>query len=181
MKYYCACVDVDNTLFDFAGALHELFKADGVLMHPPEQWDKWDYFYPEYMTKSVAYEYFNKVHSQQRQYNPFVDAKKFLEKLDEERSIVIASHRHNDQRAELVKWLDEHNLPYSEVWVGQDKTTLFNRHIFDVVVDDAPAILEAAHHERIPCYGLKRAWNVNCQYGVLCKSLTEIGHRGGWM
>ena len=181
MRYNCALVDVDNTLFDFATPLYEMFKTSGIDLPPPKNWNKWDYFYPEFMTSKVAHEYFNMVHSHQLEYEPFDDARVFLEHLIQDHAVVIVSHRRLHQCNELRKWLNINNLPYDMVECSDDKTKMFNRAVFDVVVDDCPMTLEAAYNAGIDCYGLTRPWNVGCKRGTLLPTLTDIGKAGGWM
>jgi len=181
MRYNCAIVDVDNTLFDFATPLYEMFKTSGINLPPPQNWNTWDYFYPEFMTSKVAHEHFDMVHSHQLEYEPFEDARTFLENLIKDRAVVIVSHRRPYQCAELRKWLNEHDLPYDMVECSDDKTKMFNRSVFGVVVDDCPMTLEAAHNAGIVGYGLTRPWNADCKYGTLLPTLTDIGKAGGWM
>lgn len=133
------------------------------------------------MTSKVAHEHFDMVHSHQMEYEPFEDARVFLENLIKDRAVVIVSHRRSHQCAELRKWLNEHNLPYDMVECSDDKTKMFNRSVFDVVVDDCPSTLEAAHNAGIVGYGLTRPWNMDCKYGTLLPTLTDVGKAGGWM
>ena len=181
MRYNCAMVDVDNTLFDFATPLYEMLGESGIHIPPPQNWNKWDYFYPEFMSSKVAHDHFDAVHSHQLEYEPFEDARDFLEGLIKDRAVIIVSHRRPHQCAELRKWLNEHNLPYDMVECSDDKTKMFNRSVFDVVVDDCPFTLEAAYNAGITGYGLTRPWNVDCKYGTLLPTLTDIGKKGGWM
>jgi len=181
MRYYNAMVDVDNTLFDFATPLYELFVKNNINIPPPENWNMWDYFYPEYMTKEIACKYFDIVHSHQMEYKPFDDARIFLENLIKDRAVVIVSHRMPHQCAELRKWLNANDLPYDMVECSNDKTKMFNRAIFDVVIDDCPSTLTAAYNAGIDCYGLEKPWNVGHEHGVLLPTLTDIGKIGGWM
>ena len=55
------------------------------------------------------------------------------------------------------------------------------KDVFDVVIDDCPRTLEAAYNAGIECYGLQRPWNLDCKYGKLLPTLTEIGKVGGWV
>ena len=64
---------------------------------------------------------------------------------------------------------------------SNDKTKMFNRAVFDVVVDDCPSTLTAAYNAGIDCYGLEKPWNVGHEHGVLLPTLTDIGKMGGWM
>ena len=174
-------VDVDNTLFDFATPLYRMFVEDGINIPPVESWNKWDFFYPDYMTSKVAHEYFNNVHSHQLEYEPFDDARVFLENLIKTRKIIVVSHRRSHQCAELRKWFEINDLPFDEVECASDKTKMFDKNIFDVVIDDCPMTLTAAKNAGIVGYGLIRPWNVGCEDGVLLPTLTEIGKCGGWM
>ena len=45
MRYNCAMIDVDNTLFDFATPLYKMFLESGINLPPPQNWNTWDYFY----------------------------------------------------------------------------------------------------------------------------------------
>ncbi|MFA6258215.1 MAG: hypothetical protein WCX79_00760 [Candidatus Paceibacterota bacterium] len=174
-------VDVDNTLFDFATPLYEMFIKDGINISPPTEWNIWDYFYPEYMTSKVAHEYFNNVHSHQLEYEPFEDARVFLRDLMMYYKVVIVSHRRPHHCGILKEWLDINHLSYDEVKCSNDKTKMFDKDVFDVVIDDCPMTLTAAKNAGIVGYGLIRPWNVGCKDGVLLSTLTEIGKCGGWI
>jgi HAD superfamily hydrolase (TIGR01509 family) len=181
MKHTRALVDVDNTLFDFATPLYKIFLKSGINIPSPQNWNTWDYFYPEFMTSKVAHEHFDMVHLHQLEYKPFNDARAFLENLIKDRAVVIVSHRRSHQCNELRKWFDVNDLPYDVVECSNDKTKMFNKNVFDVVIDDCPRTLEAAYNAGIKCYGLQRPWNADCKYGKLLPTLTEIGKVGGWV
>ena len=174
-------VDVDNTLFDFATPLYKTFIEASINLPPPENWNKWDYFYPEFMTSKVAHDHFDMVHSHQLEFEPFEDARVFLEHLIKDRRVIIVSHRRSHQCAELRKWFDVKDLPYDIVECSNDKTKMFDKNVFDVVIDDCPRTLEAAYKAGIKGYGLQEPWNADCKYGTLLPSLTDIGKAGGWM
>ncbi len=179
MKHKSIMIDVDNTLFDFAIPLYNLFIKNGINIPTPDHWNKWDYFYPDYMTSKVAHEFFNEVHTRQLEYAPYDDARTFLENLMKYYKVVIVSHRRPHQCDLLKEWMNKNNLPYDEVKCSNDKTQMFSSGIFDVVVDDCPMTLTAACDNGIKAYGLIKPWNVDCKDGVLCESLTDIGERLG--
>ena len=174
MRALTAMVDVDNTLFDYASPLYMVMRRDGINIPGPAFWNKWAYFYPDYMTSKVAHEYFDEIHTRQLEYEPYEDARFFLANLMENYKVIIVSHRRAHQCELLRDWVELNKLPYDEVKCSNDKTRMFDSGMFDLVVDDCPATLEAAHKHGMDAYGLIKPWNMDCRYGVLLPTLTDI-------
>lgn len=155
-----AIVDIDNTLWQFSDQLYERLRKINRAMPGPEHWTGWEFF-SEYITTKDFYSAINEIHSEQdnSNYLPYPEAKGFLKALrDEGYHIIIASHRLPAHRERTEKWLAEHGLIYDVLHLSSDKTTLFNMFT-DVVVDDAPHILEKAVEKGATGAGLLFPWN----------------------
>jgi hypothetical protein len=103
----------------------------------------------------------NAIHSGQdsERYLPYPEAKNFLSALKKNGyHITIASHRSPDYRTQTEKWLDKHGLLYDDLHLSFQKTVLFDASV-DVVVDDAPAVLEEALAKGVMATGLLFPWN----------------------
>ena len=156
-----ASVDVDETLYNFADPLFSAFLGRGIDIEPPKEWNCWDYFYPSKMSKETAIECFDLIHSRQREFPHYAYANSFLKWLSREHYIIITSHRKPERKKELIEWLDDSKMFYDEVWVGEDKTKMFDK-TFGLVVDDNPHILRAAALKGIIAKGLLKPWNKEC-------------------
>ncbi|MGW8272888.1 MAG: 5' nucleotidase, NT5C type, partial [Thermodesulfovibrionales bacterium] len=92
--------------------------------------------------------------------------------------VTIASHRSSESREQTERWLQRHGLVYDELHLSFDKTCLFNGST-DVVVDDAPHVLERARARSMIATGLRFPWNEGCVRSgfSLFDSLDEVlGH-----
>ena len=161
MRWHCACIDVDETLYNYSQPLYESFISDGLTVGPPEEWNCWDYIYPDYMTKEQATKHFDLVHQRQLEFEPYKEARDFLQWACNNYYVVITSHRKPEREGVLKEWLKRNNLVFDELYVCQDKTEMFNKAIFRLVVDDNPYILKAAAEKGIRAVGLRKPWNVN--------------------
>ena len=173
MRFHCACIDVDETLYNFSRPLYESFIRDGIKIPEPKDWNKWDCFYPQYMDEKIAISHFDEIHKRQEEFPPYVEASDFLKRVKTEYYVVITSHRNPERKRELSNWIEENNLPHDEIWVGNDKTEMFNKAIFALVVDDNPNILLSAKQKGIRAVGLKKPWNSSYNF-ELYDSLKDI-------
>jgi hypothetical protein len=175
IKMKKAVIDVDEILWPFSKAFYEEVVASGIENFPvPEEFNYWSIFW-EYLPKNQAFIFFDKVHCKQCLYKPYKDAKRFLEFLKEDGYyIIIASHRDPKFRDELVKWLDMNHLPYGEVHISFDKTTLFNDPDVKLVVDDRPETLVKGEAAGVTALGLLKPWNRRCGKLHLFKTLPDI-------
>lgn len=167
-------VDVDNTLFDYAGELHkELCKVCRDIP-APENWSEWD-FYTKYMTKKQFYEAVDRAHARQMDFKPFEDACEFLENLSKNYKVCIASHRENRFLELTRNWLDKHGLHYDEVHVLPDKSALFDKSV-KLVVDDSPHIIQEAEKKCIRVCAISYPWNreMNGNGCVMGTSLSDV-------
>ena len=73
------------------------------------------------------------------------------------------------------KWLRKHGLVYDDIHLSYHKTELINSHT-NVVVDDAPQVLEKAVEHKVMATGLLFPWNkAYSNNGFrLCRNLNEI-------
>jgi len=163
-------VDIDNTLWDFASVFQEKLLKIAPAIPPMTEW-KWD-FYMEYITLEELYGIINEIHKEQDLFEPFPSAKRFLESLlHKDYEIIIASHRQENSREVTEKFLQKHNLPYTELHLSNDKTVLFDSSI--AIVDDAPNILDEAKQKGLICTGLHCPWNKHTEH-PLFNSLEEV-------
>jgi hypothetical protein len=154
-----AIIDIDNTLWQFCDAFYLELKKINANFPTPDQWSLFN-FYEGYCSDEDFFAAISAVHVKQDsdQYQPYPEARSFLSSLREEGfDIIIASHRKEDTRQPTERWLARHRLPYDELHLSFDKTTLFGRA--DVIVDDAPQTLEKAIKSGVLAAGLLFPWN----------------------
>jgi hypothetical protein len=154
-----AIIDIDNTLWQFCDAFYLELKKINANFPTPDQWSLFN-FYEGYCSDGDFFAAIDAVHFKQDsdQYRPYPEARPFLSSLRERGyDIIIASHRKEDTRQPTERWLARHRLPYDELHLSFDKTTLFGRA--DVVVDDAPQTLEKAVKSGVLAAGLLFPWN----------------------
>jgi hypothetical protein len=162
-------VDIDNTLWDFATPFWKKIEHRGVPR--PSEWhgDFWkDYFTVEEFLRTI-----DEVHKEQdASAAPFPEAAPFLAALKTGgRHITIASHRNPSSRGVTEKWLKAHGLAYDELYVGPDKTVLFDDH--HVIVDDSAELLNKAAAKGLITAGLRYPWNRDSDH-CLFENLSEI-------
>jgi hypothetical protein len=159
-KTKTAVIDIDNTLWQFCDALYEKLRKVNRDFPVPSRWTHWD-LWEGYCTKEDFFGAVNAIHSDQDNagYLPYPEAEGFLSALRENGyHITIASHRMPDWRRQTEKWLKKHGLIYDELHLSFQKTKLFNMYT-DVVVDDAPQVLEKALENGAMGTGLLFPWN----------------------
>jgi hypothetical protein len=109
-------------------------------------------------------------------FQPYPEANGFLSALKQNGyHITIASHRSPEFMPQTEKWLKKHGLVYDHIHLSDHKTTLFNNDT-DVVVDDAPQVLEKAVESGALATGLLFPWNRAYRDNGfrLCNNLNEI-------
>jgi hypothetical protein len=164
-------VDIDNILWNFAAAFWEKLKLTNSAVPPPSHWFSWRFWEP-YLDKKSFHEAINQVHRAQCSYSPYPDARSFLTQLRNDRvHIVIATHREREAFAITEKWLIEHELPFDELHLSNDKSVLFTECC--ALVDDSPLALEKAQQAGIIRAGLRCPWNAGSNQ-PLFDSLKEI-------
>lgn len=155
-----AVIDIDNTLWQFCDALYEELKRVNKDFPSPELWTHWD-MWERYCTKDDFFGAVNIIHRNQDsdRYQPYPEARGFLSTLKENGyHITIASHRSPEHRKQTEKWLKRNGLVYDELHLSYHKTELFSM-LTDVVVDDAPQVLESAVASGARVTGLLFPWN----------------------
>ncbi len=155
-----AIVDIDNTLWHFCDALHEKLREVHNDFPPPDDWTDWD-MWERYCTLEEFLSAVNAVHIEQdnERYLPYAEAEGFLSALkDNGYHITIASHRSPIYETQTATWLQKHNLIYDELHLSHNKTRLFDESI-DVVIDDAPVVLQKAAERGVRATGLLFPWN----------------------
>jgi len=155
-----AIVDIDNTLWHFCDALYEELRKINERFPTADSWTHWD-IWETYCSLDQFMGAVNAVHFNQHsdKYLPYPEAKDFLSTLKEHGyHITIASHRSPDYRKQTERWLEKHDLVYDELHLSFHKTRLFDGST-DVVVDDAPQVLEKAAERGVMATGLLFPWN----------------------
>jgi len=148
-------VDIDNTLWDFAAVLYDRLRAYGV--PEPDKWH-WD-FWEQYMSPEEFVSHIDAVHrSQNGDHAPFPESRKFLHALKHSGlSIIVASHRTPGNYAATENWLNHHGLVFDDLYVGPDKTQLFDAS--RAIVDDSADTLNKAAQKNLIRAGLRYSWN----------------------
>src|SRR4030042_6048137 len=163
-------VDIDNSLWDFASIFQDRLREIAPDIPPIADWE-WD-FYMDYISIEELSSIINDIHKEQDLFEPFPAAKWFLESLlDKGYEITIASHRQENSRGATERFLQKHNLPYTELHLSNNKAVLFDSSI--AIIDDAPYLLDEAKQKGLICSGLRRPWNKNTEH-PLFDSLEEV-------
>ncbi len=89
-----AVIDIDNTLWDFAGVFYEKIIKINPNIPEPALWDSY-YFWRNYVSEEQVIQAIEEIHTNQEMYSPFSEASDFLAFLVIEKGcrIIIASHR----------------------------------------------------------------------------------------
>jgi hypothetical protein len=150
-------IDIDNTLWDFAPVLYARLNDAYPGFPDPSQWHSWS-FWKGLISPEKLYRFIRDVHMEQDSFQPYNDARIFLEKLRKKGFyIVIASHREKDTFPSTLRWLKKNALPFDEIHLSYDKSVLFDRSW--AIIDDSPVTLEKARSAGIVRAGLKNPWN----------------------
>lgn len=162
-------VDIDNTLWDFAAILYQKVSKLGV--PEPSNWH-WD-FWEAYMSFEQFMKYIDEVHKEQDESKPpFPESRGFLNALKETGyHITMASHRNPENYSYTKKWLVYHELAFDDLYVGHDKTKLFDAN--DAVVDDDVETLNKAADKKLVRAGLRYSWNKDSGH-PLFENLNEV-------
>ena len=155
-----AIIDIDNTLWQFCDAFYKELRNINPNFPPPENWTDWD-IWEGHCTEQDFYNAVNAIHQNQDspKFQPYPEARGFLAELKQNNyHITIASHRSAEYMGQTVRWLKRHGLVYDEIHLSHHKTDLFNNST-DVVVDDAPKVLEKAVESGALATGLLFPWN----------------------
>lgn len=140
------CVDVDNTLADYTGALRRYVRSVAPVWPCPDpvsyaMWesDGWPFTgspdgFAQWHARAVAAGLYLRE-------QPMEGAKTALERLRADGwLVVVATSRPDDGRNHTGRWLEAHGIPADGLYVGGDKL-----HVpCDVLVDDDPAVLARA-------------------------------------
>ncbi len=164
-------IDIDNTLWDLAPELWKGLLGVHPAFPPPEQWNHWD-FWEGYATLRDVFRVLRVIHLRQDQYDPYPEAKGFLQSLRERGfHIIVASHRAGDTLDPTERWLVKNGLVFDEIHLSDDKTVLFDGSFG--IVDDSPTTLDKAARHGLLRTGLLFPWNANSGH-PLFPSLMEI-------
>jgi beta-phosphoglucomutase-like phosphatase (HAD superfamily) len=153
-----AIIDVDETLWAFNDALRKCAESHGYPFPTRAQCTEWGSIY-KYIPKPDAIKLFDEVHEHQLDFEPYPDAKTFLDIMRKRFYVIVASHRDPSGINMLKEWLDKHDLYYDHVFVGFDKTVLFDDPNAAVVVDDRDETLIAGLKRGMIAVGLRKPWN----------------------
>ena len=172
-----AIIDIDNTLWQFCDAFFEELRKINEKFPSPDNWTHWD-LWEGYCTKEEFYKAVNAIHFKQdsEKFQPYPEARGFLSALKQNGyHITIASHRSPEFMTQTERWLKKHGLVHDDIHLSYHKTSLFN-NCTDVVVDDAPQVLEKAVESGALATGLLFPWNHAYRDNgfKLCSNLDEI-------
>jgi 5' nucleotidase, deoxy (Pyrimidine), cytosolic type C protein (NT5C) len=172
-----AIIDIDNTLWHFCDVFYEELRKINKDFPTPANWTHWD-IWEGYCTKQEFHGAVTAIHVRQDSddFKPYPEARRFLSTLKQNGyHITIASHRSPEFMTQTKRWLRKHGLVYDEIHLSFNKIELINAKT-DVVVDDAPQVLERAVTNGALATGLLFPWNKAYQNnGVrLCCNLDEI-------
>lgn len=175
--YKTAIIDIDNTLWQFCDAFYEELRKINKNFPPPEEWTHWD-FWEGHCSEQDFYGAVNAIHLNQDsdRHQPYPEAKGFLSALKQGGyHITIASHRSPEFMPQTERWLKKHGLVFDDIHLSYHKTSLFNAET-NVVVDDAPQVLEKAAESGALATGLLFPWNRDYRENGfrLCGNLNEI-------
>jgi hypothetical protein len=162
-------VDIDNTLWDFATPFWKKIEHLGVPR--PSEWRS--DFWKAYLTVEQFLRFIDEVHEEQDAGAvPFPEAAPFLSALKAGgRHITIASHRNPASRGVTEKWLQAHSLAYDQLYVGPDKTVLFDDN--HALVDDSAELLDKAATKGLVTAGLRYSWNRNSGHSLF-ENLSDV-------
>lgn len=159
-----AIVDVDETLWAFHDAVYNTGKEMGITIPKRKECTKWDEIYNK-VGKDAATKVFNAVHAHQCSYKPYAESEKFLKYMKSRFYVIIATHRTDCYKPELIEWLHTNKLVYDEVHTSLDKTTLFRDNPrVEVVVDDRDETIQLAIDFGKIGVGLRKPWNTNTMF-----------------
>jgi hypothetical protein len=172
-----AVIDIDNTLWQFCDAFYVELRKVNKDFPTPANWTHWD-IWEGCCSKQEFYKAVNAIHFRQDSddFEPYPEAKGFLETLKQNGySITIASHRSPEFMSQTQRWLKRHGLVYDDIHLSYHKTQLINSKT-DIVVDDAPQVLEKAVENGALATGLLFPWNRAYRDNGfrLCSNLDEI-------
>ena len=155
-----AVIDIDNTLWQFCDAFYEELRKINSTFPTPDEWTAFD-IWEGYCSEADFFSAIHRIHLQQDStaYQPYPEARDFLSTLKGKGYyLIIASHRSPDTRNQTERWLARHGLVYDELHLSFLKTSLFDETT-NVVVDDAPVVLEKAVEKGVLATGLLFPWN----------------------
>jgi 5'(3')-deoxyribonucleotidase len=169
-----AVVDVDNTLCDFAPVFYEELVKYNPEIPKHTDWNEWD-FYHGYMCEEDFFEAAHNAQMRIMECAPLDGADSFMRRLQEDFNVLIASHRREESRELLARWMKKHNIRYDDIHISYDKTKMFNGTT-KVVIDDSPKTLNVAYCKGILATGLEFPWNSYMRGTVyLANNLFDIG------
>jgi 5'(3')-deoxyribonucleotidase len=164
-------IDIDNTLWDFAPILYEKLNRNDPGFPHHSQWNSWN-FWKGLISAETLYHIIRDVHLEQDMYEPYTEARIFLERLQKNGFyIIIASHREKETFPSTSRWLEKYKLSHDEIHLSYDKSVLFEESW--AIVDDSPVTLDKAKQAGIVRAGLKNPWNEDEDHPLFA-TLTDI-------
>jgi len=177
-----AVIDVDNTLCEYSFVLYDELNKINEEIPLPIDWNDWN-FYKGIITDKEFYKAADLAQNRIMECNAVPGAKEFLAALSNLGfEIVIASHRQNESKLLLEKWLMKNEMKYDSIHISFDKTVLFDDNSVHLVVEDSPIIIKEACKRGIKTIGIRRPWNKHLEeqnlfmindYTILFPYVTE--------
>lgn len=168
-------VDVDSTLWDFGEELRNRLQKRFPDKEIPANFRKWDEPMDFFHDPQEAYDMFNDIHAIQHTFTPFKAASLVLKDLRRlGYKILIATNRIPESEVSLIRWLNDNDLIYDDVFCGLNKHKLLDERDIDLVIDDAPHIIDAAINKDIPIMSLRYPYNSQIRDVKKFKDMKEM-------
>lgn len=156
-----AIIDVDNTLCEYSFVLYDELNKINDKVPLPIDWNNWN-FYKGLISDEDFYKAADLAQERIMECGMVPGANKFTRVLsDLGYEIVIASHRQDNNKILLEKWLMKKGIKYDEIHISFDKTVLFEDESTRLVVEDSPVVIKESCKRGITTIGIRRPWNRN--------------------
>ena len=154
-----AVIDVDNTICEYSFVLYDELNKINKRIPLPIDWNDWN-FYKGIITDEEFYRAADLAQDRIMECGVVPGAAEFLLALSSlGYEIVIASHRQNENRVLLEKWLTKGGIPYDSIHISFDKSVLFDDNSVRLVVEDSPVVIKESCKRGIITIGIRRPWN----------------------
>ena len=154
-----AVIDVDNTICEYSFVLYDELNKINEQIPLPIDWNDWN-FYKGIISDEEFYKAADLAQNRIMECSVVPGAREFLVALSNlGYEIVIASHRQNESKVLLEKWLMKNGMTYDSIHISFDKTVLFDDNSVGLVVEDSPVVIKESCKRGILTIGIRRPWN----------------------
>jgi len=152
-------IDVDNTLCEYSFVLYDELNKINEEVPLPIDWNDWN-FYKGLISDEDFYKAADLAQNRIMECNMVPGAKEFTQILsDLGYEIIIASHRQDESKLLLEKWLMKNGIKYNKIHISFDKTVLFGDEGVLLVVEDSPVVIKESCGRGITTLAIRRPWN----------------------